>query len=450
MLIPFNQKIALFQKELLTFSSSQSVPNEFDKKCDELLLNAAKRYIYYFSYICMIMAPILLIHFYSTDQHNGPHGWLRAVVPTVTTVFIFVCAVRYCAGYQNVQVSRGWLYFVAIYTPVDFFLVCSNNIVFPSRNEFTGLLNLPDPIILIFLILVLPMLQSMRLVILGGGLYALALTLCLTVEKRVYGENIQYTSEVLGLWGCWVLIAILLSVLFTRFMRNLVFDAAANTLQIERANQKLKHLMQEHHDAHSVLSSARLNLDLLSRTIDQNELALLREDLAALEVVVKSIKEDAYEEIAEEYTETIPNVIGCIREILTEEAFRLEGITVISNLEIETCTIKFIKGRIGLKRVLINLLDNSAEGNGQVSADTVSITAKRDHGHLLLVISDNGPGFSQCILDKQTKTTKLTGTGSGLNIVSRLVQNSGGQCQFFNHCGAQVTIRLPLSKSFGE
>ncbi len=99
-----------------------------------------------------------------------------------------------------------------------------------------------------------------------------------------------------------------------------------------------------------------------------------------------------------------------------------------------------------LKQVVFNLLDNAYEA----SPGFLRIGASRDDDTLVLVVSDNGPGFSPEILDHVGKpyvsSKGRPGGGLGLFLVFNVVRKLGGRATAENQPegGALVTLALPL------
>ncbi|MFH1687466.1 MAG: ATP-binding protein [bacterium] len=99
-----------------------------------------------------------------------------------------------------------------------------------------------------------------------------------------------------------------------------------------------------------------------------------------------------------------------------------------------------------LKQVAINLIKNSLEAGPDTSA-TMTVTCDPQAG-LLLRVEDDGPGFdNERLADpfRPYTSTKKTGTGLGLVVVLRLVQDHGGHIELYNrpNGGAGILIEIP-------
>jgi signal transduction histidine kinase len=100
-----------------------------------------------------------------------------------------------------------------------------------------------------------------------------------------------------------------------------------------------------------------------------------------------------------------------------------------------------------LRQALLNLLLNAADAF-EGGSGMVSIKAVKNEQGLHIKVSDNGPGFSQDMLDngiRPFRTSHRRGTGLGLSMVLRFVKDVGGSINLSNQQprGACVTLTLP-------
>jgi signal transduction histidine kinase len=103
-----------------------------------------------------------------------------------------------------------------------------------------------------------------------------------------------------------------------------------------------------------------------------------------------------------------------------------------------------------LQRAVLNLLRNALEAAGLGGEVFVEIVPHRQH--VLLQISDTGPGIKTEVADKIFNpffTTKDTGTGLGLAIVHRIVEAHEGTIRVSKAQigGAMFTVKIPLTPS---
>jgi signal transduction histidine kinase len=108
-----------------------------------------------------------------------------------------------------------------------------------------------------------------------------------------------------------------------------------------------------------------------------------------------------------------------------------------------------------LKEVLVNLMINASEAmrGGGLIAITEERTVVESMGSVLSIsVSDNGPGIPESIQDKIFQpffSTKEEGTGLGLGIASRIVEEHGGWLDLRSREGEGATfiINLPLKEN---
>ena len=101
-------------------------------------------------------------------------------------------------------------------------------------------------------------------------------------------------------------------------------------------------------------------------------------------------------------------------------------------------------------RALLNLLTNAAQA--MRDAGVVQITGERHEDCYRLVVADGGPGMPGDVAERCLEpffTTKTRGTGLGLPIARRVVDEHGGTFAVVSEPGAgtRVTIDLPLNNA---
>ncbi|HEX9173147.1 MAG TPA: ATP-binding protein [Telluria sp.] len=100
-----------------------------------------------------------------------------------------------------------------------------------------------------------------------------------------------------------------------------------------------------------------------------------------------------------------------------------------------------------LRQMIDNVLDNALEA----SPDWVALDASCKNEQLILVVSDQGPGFAPAMLAQFGKPYQSSkgraGGGLGLFLVVNVARTLGGTVQATNRAGggAEVTLTLPLS-----
>jgi len=101
-----------------------------------------------------------------------------------------------------------------------------------------------------------------------------------------------------------------------------------------------------------------------------------------------------------------------------------------------------------LRQVLMNLVLNAQQAMKR--GGSITLRLSRDEHFGLVEVADTGPGIPTEMQDRLFKpfqTTKSEGTGIGLALVKRFVDNFGGQVNVESELGkgATFTLRLPLA-----
>ena len=101
-----------------------------------------------------------------------------------------------------------------------------------------------------------------------------------------------------------------------------------------------------------------------------------------------------------------------------------------------------------LRQVLVNLIKNAQEALPEGETPHIRIMTRPHGEYVELCVEDNGPGFSDEFKNRMFEpyaTTKPKGTGLGLPVVKKIVEEHHGTITVSNleQGGAQVCVRLP-------
>ena len=107
-----------------------------------------------------------------------------------------------------------------------------------------------------------------------------------------------------------------------------------------------------------------------------------------------------------------------------------------------------------INRVFFNLIKNSIESINEKSQKSddfkgiINIELFKNNDYIKVIIIDNGIGFPNKNIEDITKpyfTTKKNGTGLGLPIVNKIINDHNGKMSFLkNKDGAKIEINLPI------
>jgi nitrogen fixation/metabolism regulation signal transduction histidine kinase len=143
---------------------------------------------------------------------------------------------------------------------------------------------------------------------------------------------------------------------------------------------------------------------------------------------------------------------GDLNDVVTNAAAVFEGRGIDLRLELAPSLPSVNLDQEQLKRVFVNLVENSIEA---ISRDSerkqVRVSTSYDKGRevILAEVADNGPGIPPTDFRKLFQpyfSTKGRGTGLGLAIVQRIVSEHGGRIKAANipTGGAKFVIELPF------
>lgn len=146
---------------------------------------------------------------------------------------------------------------------------------------------------------------------------------------------------------------------------------------------------------------------------------------------------------------TVP-LVRLIDDFLALARYQVpEGISVVSDVAPElTCLLPVS----GLRQALLNLVLNAVHALGD--AGEITIRVRRQDNWLRLEVDDDGPGFPDDMLRVGVRpfaSNRVGGTGLGLAMVRRFVNDHGGEIELANiesqanHRGARVTLTLPCA-----
>lgn len=101
-----------------------------------------------------------------------------------------------------------------------------------------------------------------------------------------------------------------------------------------------------------------------------------------------------------------------------------------------------------LRQVFHNLVKNAIESVELIENKQVLVHISKENSYIKILIKDNGPGFDKIIIEnlfEPYRTTKgVKGSGLGMAIVKKIIDEHNGKIEVFNDNGANVVVKLPL------
>lgn len=182
-----------------------------------------------------------------------------------------------------------------------------------------------------------------------------------------------------------------------------------------------------------------------SGTIPKKEyINIMKDELDRIEEIASDILVLAKPDRLKFSEENIVEIIKHVVNLMSTDAFK-KSIKIYINYINDKIIVNCIKNQI--KQVFINLLKNAIEA---MDKGDIVINVKEYDQYVEISVSDNGPGFEEEILKKIGEpfiTTKENGTGLGIVVTKRIIENHNGTFTIdsVEGNGTTITIVLPIN-----
>lgn len=207
------------------------------------------------------------------------------------------------------------------------------------------------------------------------------------------------------------------------------------------------------------LAAERLEFKLASK-LDEHDAALLKRTSNTIITQVDAMKQmvNDFRDYAKLPTANlVPTNLNAFLEDLT--AFYATAGTRL-DVRIEADLPPILADAAQLRQVMHNLIGNAVDATETVAEPAIGLTVTKVRAEggavtaLRIVLEDNGPGFAPNILAKAFEpytTTKPTGTGLGLSMVKKIVDEHHAKIVLSNKTdgtnGAQIVMIFPVPAS---
>ncbi|NQZ87382.1 MAG: GHKL domain-containing protein [Colwellia sp.] len=188
----------------------------------------------------------------------------------------------------------------------------------------------------------------------------------------------------------------------------------------------------------------------LAQTLVSQELADTKSKQALQVIVDRSI---SLQEFVNRYGDITKNIT--INKSWFNTADFIKTVTVLfpqSNFSLDNKVESIWGDVVLLKQVLINLIKNGVEANGQNSESCIAITISSQHSRneksVVIEVTDNGQGIvNRENLFVPFYTTKKQGQGIGLSLSKNIIEQHGGRLTLVNNVDKQgATAKIYLSQ----
>ena len=203
------------------------------------------------------------------------------------------------------------------------------------------------------------------------------------------------------------------------------------------------------HELKSPLATVELYANLMRRALAEDATSLERLDvikdqtrlcLDRIGAIMHSINPD----LAKAGGMTLTPVVPLLRDVVDDLRRRHEDARI--QLRGASGEPRVALAENDLRSVVSNLIVNAVQATGSQAAVTVTLSS--DDDALTITVADRGPGLPEGNVFEAFYTTKSSGTGLGLWLTRRLIEDAGGSISSGNRRGggAVFTVRLPLPR----
>ncbi len=432
--------------------SDRPGPAGSEEVAQKLLIESANRGEAIASVLRGAFCALVLIRFAALGDLRGPDRLSKSLLelPLLSLAVIgssiaFVLARRIRFRPSHLVASCGMDAAVC-------FVSLLSNMLWPD-GAYQRLLRMPDAAAIIPIVFASALRLTPSASALSGVANTSSLLALVAFDGWANGPRLTYGWQDVALVLIFVGSSSFLAYVTSVAAKRLVYASGMESARVERARRHLGALLREHHDVRSLLSSANLQVELAARERDgaklPERLEAIRRAIAQLSDFVESVKVRAFAEMAviegAEPVDVSRSLAGAA------EAVRRRFPSVdIALPQLEPLDARVLGGERALAHVLVNLLVNACEGDGQRQAQRVEVKLERRDGAVVIEVADDGPGFPPHLLSSRGTaglTTKAAGSGLGMMLVAGVVESSGGRLELGNRPsgGACVRVQLPAA-----
>jgi nitrogen fixation/metabolism regulation signal transduction histidine kinase len=231
-----------------------------------------------------------------------------------------------------------------------------------------------------------------------------------------------------------------------------VFDDITHVLQAQRDAAWTEVARRLAHEIKNPLTPIQLSAERLQHKLADKlgapEAAMLMRSTQTIVNQVSALKNmvDAFRQYARMPERTLQEIDlnALLREVLT----LYESLAGWIRVELAPGLQRVVGDPAQLRQVIHNLLQNAQDALVDSTNPSIVVRSELSAGGVQVTITDNGSGFPEQLMQRAFEpyvTTKPKGTGLGLVIVKKIVEEHGGIVEIANVAphGARVTLTFP-------
>jgi PAS domain S-box-containing protein len=234
-----------------------------------------------------------------------------------------------------------------------------------------------------------------------------------------------------------------------------VFDDVTHVLQAQRDAAWAEVARRLAHEIKNPLTPIQLSADRLQMKLapklDAADAGMLDRSTQTIVNQVAALKRmvDAFSQYARAPEPAMRelDLNALVHEVLT----LYESLGSSIRLDLADALPPIVGDAAQLRQVIHNLLQNAQDALGDTPQPSITLRSAVSDGAISFSVTDNGCGFPEHLMKRAFEpyvTTKTKGTGLGLVIVKKIIEEHGGSAAISNvePRGARVLITLPAAQ----
>jgi len=222
--------------------------------------------------------------------------------------------------------------------------------------------------------------------------------------------------------------------------------------ELERINNDLDNFIYTaSHDLKAPISNLEGLINAISYEEDSEEqkqlLTMMYRSVERLKNTIRDLTEITYAQKREYEDVALVDVEVLTKEVMVDLKDLIQNNEAIIHTNFQSREVKFSKKN--LRSIISNLLSNAIKYRSFERQPVITIQTIKEEKYFNLHVSDNGLGMSSHTKDKIFGMFKrmhdhVEGTGIGLYIVKRIVENAGGKIEVESELGKGSTFKVSL------